>query len=130
MTQTAAPATPVTTFEGLWEEVKTSALNVIENLKAEFQSFEKQAVPVIEADVVGILGQLKGVATQVAGTLATQAFNNMTGSQKQAITIQSIMATAVALGKPVVQQDAVMLAQQAYHGTQAAIATLAANAGK
>ena len=118
-----------TTFAQLWDEIKTEALNVVQNLKAEFSAEEKKVVPVVEADLAMIFSQLKGVAVSTAATLATQEFANLTGAQKQSITINSIMSTAVALGKPVVQQDAQMLAQQAYHGTQDAIATLAANAG-
>lgn len=118
-----------TTFADLWAEIKTDALNVVQNLKAEFKTFETKAVPVIEADLAAILSQVKNVATQLAANLATQEFANLTGAQKQTITINSVMATAVALGKPIAQQDAQMLAQQAYYGTQDAIATLAANAG-
>lgn len=119
-----------TTFAQLWDEIKTEALNVVQNLKAEFVTFETKAVPVVEADLVAIFSQLKGIATTTAATLATQEFANLTGGQKTTITLNSIMATAVALGKPIVQQDAQMIAQQAYHGTQDAIATLTANAGK
>lgn len=121
---------PATTFAQLWDELKTEALNVVSNLKAEFISFEKKAVPVAEADISAILSQLKGIAVSTVTTLATQEFANLTGGQKTTITANSIMQTAIAIGKPIGQQDAAMLAQQAYYGFNDAVATLAANAGK
>lgn len=117
-----------TTFSELFAEIKTAALNEVQKLKASFAVFEAKAVPVIEADLVAIGSQVKGVAVSLASTLAMQEFSNLTGAQKQAITVKSIMATAVALGKPLVENDAIMFAQQAYHGSQDAIATLAAPA--
>lgn len=126
----SSAASKATTFAELWDQTKTAALNVVQNLMGKLKTFEAKAVPVIESDLVAILAQLNGVATATAATLATQEFSNLTGGQKQAITVNSIMATAVALGKPVIEQDAQMLAQQAYHGTMDAIATLAPTAGK
>jgi hypothetical protein len=119
-----------TTFAQLWDELKTEALNVVQNMKAEFKAFEAKAVPVLEADLALVLSQVKGVAVTTAATLATAEFANLTGGQKQTITVNSILQTAIALGKPIAQQDAQMLAQQAFHGTQDAIATLAATSGK
>lgn len=118
-----------TTFEGLWEEIETDALNAWQNIKNEAVVLEQKFVPVIESDLTGVLSQLKTVAVQLVLALAGQEFANLTGTQKSAITTASILANAKALGTPIVAQDAAMLAQQAYNGVVIAAQTFQANAG-
>lgn len=116
---TAVATAPATTFVELWDEVKTEALNAWAALKTDVVAIEHTIVPVIEADLVAVLSQLKGIAVQMVMTLATQEFQNLTGAQKNVITTQSILNMAVALGKPIAQQDAQMLAQQAFNAVAA-----------
>lgn len=124
----ATTNTAPTTFAGLWEAFRTAALNAVQAIKAEFVTAEAKAVPVIQADAILFFDQLKGVAVNIATTLATQEFQNLTGTQKNKITIASIKGAAIAAGKPLLDQDATMLAQQGYYAVQEAIAAAAAPA--
>jgi hypothetical protein len=110
-----------TTFSQLIEEIKTEALNLWQGLKTEVLTFEHNIVPVIEADLVLVLSQFKGLATSMIMTLATQEFANLTGGQKNTITVNTIIEAAKAAGKPIVAQDAQLLAQQAYNAIASTI---------
>ena len=112
-----------TTFAELWAELKTEALNAWQSVKAEVQTIEHNIVPVVESDISTILSQLKGAAVNTVMTLAQQEFANLTGTQKNTITVNTIVQAAVASGKTILKQDAAVLAQQAY---QAVATTMAA----
>ena len=103
------------TFVELIEEIKTEALNLWQNLKGQALSFEHSIVPVIEQDLVLVLGQFKSLATNMIMTLAQAEFANLTGGQKNIITVNTIVEAAKAAGKPILLQDAQLLAQQAYN---------------
>ena len=118
-----------TTFSGLWDELKTEALNAWQNIKTEAVALEQKFVPVAEADIATGLSQFKTLAVQLVLSLAGQEFANLTGSQKNTITTASIIATAKSLGTQIVQQDAAMLAQQAYNAVVTTVNTGAANTG-
>lgn len=118
-----------TTFSGLWDELKTEALNAWQNIKTEAVALEQKFVPVAEADIATGLAQFKTLAVQLVLSLAGQEFANLTGAQKNTITTASIIATAKSLGTQIVQQDAAMLAQQAYNAVVTTVNTGAANTG-
>jgi len=109
------------TFSELWEEIKTAALNAVQTVKADLIQWEHAAVPEIEKDLVLVLSQLKSLAVNMVTTLATAEFANLTGGQKQTITINTIIQSALAAGKPVALQDAQLLAEQAYHAVKSAV---------
>lgn len=104
-----------TTFSELWEEIRTAALNEVQSLKNTLVQWEHNAVPVVEADLVLALGQFKSFAVNMITTLATAEFQNLTGGQKNAITVQTILSAAKSAGKDLAVQDAQLLAQQAYN---------------
>lgn len=109
------------TFADLFEEIKTAALNAVQSLKGKLVQFEHDAVPVIEQDLLLLLNQFKGVAVSLVTTLAQQEFENLTGAQKNTITVQTIVASAKAAGKDIAVQDAQLLAQQAYNAVKYAV---------
>lgn len=109
------------TFTELFDEIKTVALNEVQSLKNTLVSWEHTLVPVVESDLILILSQLKGIAVSMITTLAGQEFANLTGGQKNTITVQTILQSAIAAGKPVATQDAQMLAQQAFHAVVSAV---------
>lgn len=109
------------TFSELWDEIKTVALNVVQTIKADLVQFEHSAVPVIEEDLVLVLNQFKSLAVGLVTTLATAEFQNLTGGQKNTITTQSIFQAALAAGKPIAEQDAALLAQQAFNAVLYAV---------
>lgn len=114
-TATAVTVAPVTSFAALWDELKTDALNLWQSVQGKAIAAEAKIVPVIEQDIMLVLSQFRSVATNMVMTLATAEFNNLTGAQKNTITAATIVSAAKAAGKTVLQQDAQMLAQQAYH---------------
>ncbi len=116
--------TQATTFTELWEEIKTEALNIWQGVKNEALVLEHTLVPTVEADIVLVLSQFKSVALDTVMALAQQEFANLTGTQKQDITVQSILGAAKNAGKVIVQQDAVLLAQQAYQGLASTVSTV------
>lgn len=109
------------TFSDLWDEIKTAALNVVSTIKADLVQFEHNAVPVIEADLVLVLSQFKSLAVSMITTLATAEFANLTGGQKNTITVNTIIQSALAAGKPIALQDAQVLAQQAFNAVTYAV---------
>lgn len=112
---TATTAAPVTSFTSLWEELKTDALNIWQSVQGKAVAAEGKIVPIVEKDIMLVLSQFRGIATSMVMTLATAEFNNLTGGQKNTITAATIMQAARSAGQVVLQQDAQMLAQQAYH---------------
>jgi hypothetical protein len=104
-----------TTFVELFAELKTEALNAVESVKNQLISFEHALVPVVESDITLVLSQFKAVAVNIVTTLATQEFANLSGTQKNTITVTSILSAAEAAGKTIAVQDAQLLAQQAYN---------------
>lgn len=111
-----------TTFSQLWDEIKTAALNEVQSVKNIIVQWEGRIVPTIEADLVTVLSQFKSLAVNMVTTLAAAEFANLTGGQKQTITVNTIIQSALAAGKPVALQDAQLLAQQAYQAVKAAVA--------
>lgn len=109
------------TFADLWEEVKTAALNAVQSLKGQLVQFEHAAVPVIEQDLLIVLNQFKGLAVNLVTTLAQKEFENLTGTQKNVITVQTILASAKTAGKDLAVQDAQLLAQQAFNAVKYAV---------
>lgn len=110
------------TFSQLWEEIKTTALNEVQSLKNTIIQWEGRIVPTVEQDLVLVLAQFKSLAVNMVTTLAAQEFANLTGGQKQTITVNTIIQSALAAGKPVALQDAQLLAQQAYQAVKQAVA--------
>lgn len=115
-------ATPPTTFVGLFEELKTDALNAWQAAKNTAVALEHSIVPVVEQDLMVVLGQVKTVAINMVMTLATSAFSNLSGGQKNTITTQAIVQAAAAQGKTIALQDAQMLAQQAFNALRTTLA--------
>lgn len=103
------------TFSGLWDELKTEALNTWQAIKNDIVSLEHTLVPVVEQDIALVLSQFKGVAVQMIMTLAQAEFANLSGTQKNAITVATIVNSAKAAGKQLAIQDAQLLAQQAFN---------------
>lgn len=112
-----------TTFSELWAELKTEALNAWQTVKADALALEHNIVPVIEADIATALSQFKTVAVNTVMSLATTEFANLTGAQKQAITLNTIVQSAIAAGKTVAIQDAKVLAQQAFNAVASTVGT-------
>lgn len=110
-----------TTFSELWDEIKTAALNEVQVVKNDLVQWEGKIVPVVETDLVTVLSQLKGLAISLVTQFATAEFANLTGVQKQAITVTSLVQSAIASGKTLAVQDAQVLAQQAYNAVQYAV---------
>lgn len=121
MTTATAPAT---TFAGLWDDLKTEALNAWQAVKADAAALETSLVPVVESDIATVLSQFKTVAINTVMTLATSQFANLTGAQKNTITVNTVVQSALASGKTVALQDATMLAQQAYNALASTVATI------
>src|SRR5258706_14846469 len=101
----------VNTFSALWDELKTEALNAWESVKNEAVYLEHTFVPILEQDIVLVLSQFKGLAVNIIMTLAKQEFDNLTGGQKNIITVQTILSAAASGGKEIALQDAQILAQ-------------------
>lgn len=110
-----------TTFTELASEIEIAALNAVQSLKNTVVGWEHTLVPVIESDLVLVLSQFKGIAINMVTTLAQQEFANLSGTQKNTITVQTILQSAIAAGKPVAQQDAQMVAQQAFNAVVSAV---------
>ena len=117
----AVAAAPATTFTELWDELKTEALNLWQAAKNDVVAVERTIVPVIETDITTVLSQFKTVALGTVMSLATAEFANLTGTQKNAITVNTIVQSAIAAGKTLALQDAQMLAQQAYHAVATSV---------
>lgn len=103
------------TFAGLFDELKTEALNAWQSIKNDVVALEHTLVPVIESDITIVLSQFKGVAVNLILTLAQAEFANLTGTQKNSITVSTIVSAAKSAGKTIAVQDAQLLAQQAYN---------------
>lgn len=110
-----------TTFAELWAEIKTDALNAWQALKADVTAEEHKIVPIIQQDLVVVLSQFKTLAINTVLMLATMEFNNLTGAQKNTITANTILQAAIASGKQLGKQDAIMLAQQAFNELAASV---------
>ena len=113
-----------TTFTELWAELKAEATAAWASVKGEVTIIEHNIVPVVESDIATILSQLKAAAVNTVMTLAQQEFANLTGTQKNTITVNTIVQSAIASGKTILTQDAAVLAQQAYQAvatTRAAV---------
>lgn len=108
-------ATPANTFGQLFENLKTAALNAWQSLKNTAIAIEHDIVPVIEQDIAIVLSQFQGVAVNTILSLASTSFSNLSGTQKNQITVNAIVQAALANGKQIAIQDAQMLAQQAYN---------------
>lgn len=121
MTTATAPAT---TFSGLWDDLKTEALNAWQAVKNDAVALESKLVPVVESDIATVLSQFKSVAINTVMTLATAQFANLTGAQKNTITVNTVVQSALAAGKTVALQDATMLAQQAYNALASTVGTV------
>jgi len=121
-TATAVAAAPATTFAGLFTDLKTEATAFVKSLEAGAIALEHTIVPVVESDIATVLSQFKTVALNTVMSLASAEFNNLTGAQKNAITTNTIVQAAVASGKTIAQQDAQMLAQQAYNALATTLA--------
>lgn len=113
--------TTATSFSQLLENLKTAALNAWESLKNTAIAIEHDIVPVIEQDIALVLSQFQGVAVNTVLQLASSAFSNLSGSQKNLITVNTIVQAAIANGKQIAIQDAQMLAQQAYNAVASAV---------
>lgn len=111
----------VNTFNDLFEEIKTAAFNAVQSLKGKLVQFEHAAVPVIEQDLLILLNQFKGLAVNLVTTLAQAEFENLTGTQKNTITVQTILASVKSSGKDIAVQDAQLLAQQAFNAVKFAV---------
>lgn len=110
------------TFTQLWEELKTDALNAWQHVQSEVLVIERNLVPVIEQDLILVFSQVKTTAINMILTLATQEFQNLTGGQKNTITVQTVLAAAKTAGKELALQDAQLIVQQSYN---ALVTTLA-----
>lgn len=110
-----------TTFTELLSEIETTALNAVQSLKNSVVTWEHTLVPVVESDLVLVLSQFKSLAVNMVTTLAQEEFANLSGTQKNKITVETILQSAVAAGKPIAQQDAQMVAQQAFNAVISAI---------
>lgn len=104
------------TFAGLWDEIKTEALNFWQSIKNDAVTIEHNLIPIVEQDLALLLSQFKSLAVTMVTTLATQEFQNLTGGQKNTITVNTIVAAAKSAGKTIAAQDANLLAQQVYNG--------------
>lgn len=105
-------------FTNVFDELKTEALNIWENLKAageaEVATVASALGPVVKSEVAEVLSQLKTLALNTVVSLAQTEFENLTGGQKHSITTNTIMQAALASGKQLALQDAATLAQGAF----------------
>lgn len=103
------------TFAEFCDELNTEALNAWQAVKNEAATLAAEFEPVVEADLIALFAQLKTIAINTVMQLAQLEFNNLTGAQKNSITVNTIVQAAIAAGKTVAIQDAALLAQQAYN---------------
>lgn len=113
----------MTTLSQFWETLKTDALNLWQTVKADVTAEAVKFEPIVEADLVLVLSQLKTVALNTIMALATAEFQNLTGTQKNTITVNTIVQSAVASGKTIALQDAQLLAQQSYNALATAVSS-------
>jgi len=110
-------ATP-TGLAGLFDELKTEALNIWENIKNEavhdVEVIAEKLGPLVKSEAAILLGQLKTIALNTVVSLAQAEFDSLTGAQKHTITANTIVQAAIASGKSVALQDAKTLAQGAF----------------
>ncbi|HVZ60665.1 MAG TPA: hypothetical protein VG892_07760 [Terriglobales bacterium] len=103
-----------TSFAGLWADVQAEAKKLWAAAGAELKAFEAAFVPAAEQDLAAAGSALYKLAVNMAWTLATQEFANLTGGQKNAITVTSIKQAAITAGTPLVNGVAEKLAEDAY----------------
>lgn len=103
-----------TTFAQLWDETKAEAQKLWQEAKDEVKAFENAFVPKAEADLAAAGSQFASFALQMAWTLAGQEFANLTGGQKNTITITAVKAAAIQAGAPLLEGVANKLAEDAY----------------
>lgn len=111
-------ATTSVGFVSLFDELKTEALNLWENLKntaaAEVNLVVSELGPVVKSEVAVVLSQLKSLAINTVVSLAQTEFSNLTGDQKHSITVNTIVQAALVQGKTLALHDAAVLAQGAF----------------
>lgn len=111
-------AVAVVTFSSLFEELKTEALNKWEALKSEAAHdvaiIAANLGPVVSAEAKVVLSQFKAIAIDTVVMLARAEFASLSGAQKNSITANTIMQSAVASGKTVLLSDAASFAQDAF----------------
>lgn len=105
-------------FVNLFDELKTEALNLWENLKnsaaSEVNLIVSELGPVVKSEVAVVLSQLKSLAINTVVSLAQTEFSNLTGDQKHSITVNTIVQAALVQGKTLALHDAAVLAQGAF----------------
>lgn len=116
----SSAAKPNDDFQNFLEEMKTDALNFFQNTKMQvehvFMESVKEVTPIISAEAVVVMGQLKTLALNTVAMLAQSEFANLTGSQKQTISIGTVVQGAIAMGKQLAIGDAAQLIQAGYNG--------------
>lgn len=112
------------TFAELAHDLIETAERAWEAIKAEAIDFEHRIVPVIEADIVAVLGQFKQLAIDTVLNFAKAEFDNLTGAEKHSNVVTTVFQAAEAAGKQVAIQDVRMFAQQAYDAVKATAASL------
>lgn len=119
MTQTQTAVSTATSFSELLEELKTEALNFWQNAESNavqiFNTGVKDIEPVVEAEVVVVMGQLKSLAVGVVGALGNAALSSLTSGQKLSTAASAIVQAAEAQGKTLALADATNLAQGAFN---------------
>ena len=107
-----------TTFAELWTELKADAVAAVAAVKADAIAIEQQIVPVIESDIVLLLGQFKQVAVAAVLSAASQG---LTGNEKLGTVVTAVFQAAEASGVTIALNDAQMFAQQAYNAVATAL---------
>jgi hypothetical protein len=110
MSSPAAPATAPSLFQRLLDELETEAMNFWQSVKNEAEVIGTAIRP----EIVLLLSQFKTIAINTVAALAQAEFANLTGGQKQSITINTIVQAALLQGKTLAIADASVLAQSAY----------------
>lgn len=100
-----------TTLAQLWTEIKAEVHTVINTLEADVVFLEQKIVPVIEADFVLALGQLKTVAINAVLELASLA---VSGQEKFGSAVTTVFQHAEANLIRIGIEDVRMLVQQVY----------------
>lgn len=110
-----------TTFSELWLEIEGAAASAVAAVKSEIASIENQIVPVIEADLVLALSQLKDIAIAAVLDAAKMAIS---GEEKLSTVVTTVFQHAEANAIAVGIEDVRLLAQQAYHAVAKAVGAL------
>lgn len=106
-------------MDQLLAEIKTEALNFYQAVKTAalnvFNESVKAVTPVVETEVLTAMSQMKTLAVNTVAMLAQGVFGNLTGAQKSAVAVSTVLSGAAQSGVTMLESDAVTLVQASYN---------------